>query len=385
MNFDNIVNEALAMDGYKKPLAFAIAKTHRSQLDPNKILSLDYLNVNWQENEKTAAIFLHYLSKKMSLDYQSEIVYAIDDGFVDFCMQAFGELVNSKEHKNAYIINLLDELKQEGKLKDVVLTMIFDDVAPKSIPVVYLKLYALSLKKVKPRTINLDGAFGILENLAWSGNIPIDLEWLRQNEMELKLRGAFPQIDYVDKFPTMLMHVIPSQNTRILDSKKVRLGAHIADGTTIMPGASYVNFNAGTLGISMVEGRISSSAVVGEGSDVGGGASILGVLSGTDGNPISVGKNCLLGANSVTGIALGDACIIDAGIAVLEGTKVFISNENQKKLNDFNDGFFDLSREIYKAKDLCLLNKMHFRQDSQSGQISCTLSKREIKLNADLH
>ncbi|ELB3527174.1 2,3,4,5-tetrahydropyridine-2,6-carboxylate N-succinyltransferase, partial [Campylobacter coli] len=131
---------------------------------------------------------------------------------------------------------------------------------------------------------------GLLSNVAWSDDKPIELEYLRANEMRLKMSNQYPKIDFVDKFPRFLAHIIPEDNTRILESSKVRMGASLAAGTTIMPGASYVNFNAGTTGACMVEGRISSSAIVGEGSDVGGGASILGVLSGTSGNAISVGK-----------------------------------------------------------------------------------------------
>jgi 2,3,4,5-tetrahydropyridine-2-carboxylate N-succinyltransferase len=134
----------------------------------------------------------------------------------------------------------------------------------------------------------------------------------------------------------------------------------------------------------MVEGRISSSAIVGDGSDVGGGASILGVLSGTDGNPISVGKNCLLGANSVCGIPLGDGCIIDAGIAILEGTKIGIYPEELKKIQEANPGI-TMEGEVFKGKQLAGLNGLHFRQNSQTGEITASRSKREVKLNAELH
>ena len=151
-----------------------------------------------------------------------------------------------------------------------------------------------------------------------------------------------------------------------------------------MPGASYVNFNAGTTGVSMVEGRISSSAIVGDGSDVGGGASILGVLSGTDGNPISIGKNTLLGANSVTGIPLGDGCIVDAGIAILAGTKFSVTANQLAKINEANPST-TLEGTSFKGKDLAGLNGLHFRQDSTTGALVVLRSTREVKLNADLH
>ena len=202
--------------------------------------------------------------------------------------------------------------------------------------------------------------------------------------MWLKINHKYPKIDFVDKFPRFLAHIIPEDNTRVLESSKVRMGAALAGGTTIMPGAAYVNFNAGTTGACMVEGRVSSSVVVGEGTDIGGGASILGVLSGTSGNAIGIGKACLLGANSVTGIPLGDNCIVDAGIAVLEGTKFFISDENKAALSKLNPNF-SFDKDIYKGLELANLNGLHFRMNSQTGQMSVSLNKKAIKLNEALH
>ena len=263
------------------------------------------------------------------------------------------------------------------------MVFIFEDTNPLSVESAYLKLYALSLGKAQLRQINLNGAFGLLHNVAWSGNTPIELDWLRENELDLKLSGKYPTIDMVDKFPRFLSHIIPADNTRILDTSKVRFGAQLAAGTTVMPGASYINFNAGTLGPVMVEGRISSSAIVGSGSDVGGGASILGVLSGTDGNPISIGENTLLGANSTTGIPLGDGCIVDGGLAIFAGTKITISSDDAIKINEVNNTY--LKSGVVKASQLQGLNGLHFRQDSQTGQYVVKRSTREVKLNSELH
>jgi 2,3,4,5-tetrahydropyridine-2-carboxylate N-succinyltransferase len=152
-----------------------------------------------------------------------------------------------------------------------------------------------------------------------------------------------------------------------------------------MPGACYINFNAGTLGAVMVEGRISSSAIVGSGSDIGGGASILGVLSGTDGNPISIGENTLLGANSVTGLPLGDGCIVDAGITVLAGTKIKISSEQLALINEANPEASLEDKTIFKGAELQGLNGIHYRQNSITGETIAKRSTREVKLNADLH
>ena len=234
------------------------------------------------------------------------------------------------------------------------------------------------------RDINLNGAFGALPNVAWSAGQPIELDYLREFEIELKLANEYPHIDFVDKFPRFLQHIIPQDNTRILDTSKVRFGAQLAAGTTVMPGASYINFNAGTTGSVMVEGRISSSAIVGDGSDIGGGASILGVLSGTDGNPISIGKNSLLGANSTCGIPLGDGCIIDAGLAILEGTKIGIYPDELKKIMEVNTNA-NMKGEIFKGKQLAFFNGLHFRQNSMTGETTASRSTREIKLNTELH
>ncbi|MEN8717112.1 MAG: tetrahydrodipicolinate N-succinyltransferase N-terminal domain-containing protein, partial [Sulfurovum sp.] len=266
---------------------------------------------------------------------------------------------------------------------DYRVVFIFEDDAPQSAETVYLKLYALSTGKAPLRSLNLNGAFGQLQNCAWVGNQPIELDWLRANEIALKLSGKYPSITKVDKFPQFLDHVIPADNTRILDTNKVRMGAQLAAGTTVMPGAAYINFNAGTEGSVMVEGRISSSAVVGAGSDVGGGASILGVLSGTDGVPVSIGDNTLLGANSCTGTAIGDSCILDAGVTILPGTKITLNEKAVAALKEINPD--KEIKELMRGMDFLGVNGFHFRQNSVNGQIIAMRSIREVKLNADLH
>lgn len=226
-----------------------------------------------------------------------------------------------------------------------------------------------------------------MPNLAWSGNTPFELDYLRENEVFLKLNGRYPAIDFVDKFPRYLMQVIPQfDNIRLLDSAKTRFGAYLGTGGyTQMPGASYVNFNSGALGACMNEGRISSSVIVGEGTDIGGGASILGVLSGGNQNPISIGKNCLLGVNSATGISLGDGCIVDGGVSVLEGTIFEISPAEAQKLSEINPDFKARSDNLYKGRDLSGFNGMHFRQNSKTGKMIVLRSNREIELNVALH
>ena len=386
--FKALVEEVKKSEGYREPIAFGIARVDRGQKNADKILQANYAIVNWNENFGSSAIFIKALQEAhTSVDFSgSEFVATINDNFVSNAMNAFAPYLaeaTGDAHKNVQVIKALANIEDIGK--DFRITLLFEDANPESVEAVYLKLYALSLQKAQLRAVNLNGAFGVLSNVAWVENRPYELEYLRENEIEMKLTGTFPNIDSVDKFPRFLQHIIPADNTRVLDSSRVRMGAQLADGTTVMPGASYINFNAGTLGAVMVEGRISSSAIVGAGSDVGGGASILGVLSGTDGNPISIGENTLLGANSVTGLPLGDGCIVDAGITVLAGTKISISGDELTKIKDANPSADLETKDIFKGEELQGLNGIHFRYDSISGQMVARRSTREVKLNADLH
>lgn len=391
--FNKFVDEIKKSKFYKEPIAWAFGRVNKGIIDTKKTLSVDYAVVNYKENLGSAAVVLWALNEcgvKLSLN-DSEAVFEIDDKITKKVLSIFEFLKDEAEgnkHKNLQNLMVINEILTNSEYGDenhFCVTFLFSDEKPKSVASVYLKLYLLSLGKVELRSINLDGAFGVLPNVAWDEFAkPVELEWLRENEIFLKMSGAYPVISSVDKFPRFLNHIIPDDSIRILDATKVRMGAQIANGTTVMPGASYINFNAGTTGKVMIEGRVSSSVVVGEGTDIGGGASILGVLSGTSGNPISIGKRCLLGANSVTGIPLGDDCIIDGGIAILEGTKVYIDEKNRTLLSKINPNF-DFKNEIYKAKELANLNGLHFRQNSQTGQITASLSKKAVKLNKDLH
>ena len=386
--FKALVAEVTGEAGYREPIAFGIARVDRGQKNAEKILQANFGLINWKENFGSAAVFIRALQEaNCAVDFSgSEFVATINDTFVQNAMSAFapylGEAIG-EAHKNVQVVKALANM--EDLAKDFRIVFLFEDANPESVEAVYLKLYALSQSKAELRTVNLNGAFGILSNVAWVGRTPYELEYLRDNEIEMKLNGTYPCIDGVDKFPRYLQHVIPADNTRILESSKVRMGAQLAAGTTVMPGASYINFNAGTLGAVMVEGRISSSAIVGAGSDVGGGASILGVLSGTDGNPISIGENTLLGANSTCGIPLGDACILDGGVAIFAGTKVKIAPEQLVLINEANPEANLEGKTTFRADELQGLNGLHFRQNSTTGEIVVRRSTREVKLNAELH
>ena len=386
--FKSLVAEIEAQAGYKKAIAFGIARVDRGQKNADKVLQANYALINWQENYGSAAVFVKALQESgCEVDFSgSEFVATLNDEFVTNAMNAFAvyaDEATGDKHKNIQVVKALANI--EDLAKNFRITFIFEDENAQSVEAAYLKLYALSLAKAELRTVNLNGVFGILSNVAWVGRTPYELEYLRENEIEMKLNGTYPTVDSVDKFPRFLQHIITADNTRILESSKVRMGAQLAAGTTVMPGASYINFNAGTLGAVMVEGRISSSAIVGAGSDVGGGASILGVLSGTDGNPISIGENTLLGANSTCGIPLGDACILDGGVAIFAGTKVKIAPEELVKINEANPEANLEAKTTWRADALQGLNGLHFRQNSSTGEIIVKRSVREVKLNAELH
>ncbi len=376
--------EVASQKGYRVPVAFGIARVTRGV--HGKTIAANFATVNYKESALTAATLVWALQENgIDVDFSdSECVCALPQSAVKSALDVFGCLLGDIEkHPNVHALFEIDRVYDANSEFEVI--FLFEDVAPRSVETVYLKLYLLSLGKAPIRSLNLDGAFSLMPNLAWDANgKPYELDWLRKNEIRLKMSDQYPNIVAVDKFPRYLSHIVPEDNVRILDSAKVRMGAQLAAGTVVMPGAAYINFNAGTLGQVMVEGRVSSSVKVGAGSDVGGGASILGVLSGTNGNPVSIGEKCLLGANSVTGVPLGDACVVDAGIAILEGTKVFISEAEREKLAALNPTFkFD--RDIYKARELSGLNGLHYRQNSQTGQITASFAARAVKLNENLH
>ena len=222
--------------------------------------------------------------------------------------------------------------------------------APTSAEDVYLRLHLLSHRLALPRTLNLDGAFGLLQNVAWTSRGPVALASLESVMWNVAQRGEPLVVNGVDKFPRMTDYVVPS-GVRIADASRVRLGAHLAAGTTVMH-EGFCNFNAGTLGTSMVEGRISSGVIVGDGSDIGGGASIMGTLSGGGKEVVTVGERCLLGANSGIGISLGDDCVVEAGLYVTGGTLVT-----------------DPDGTVSKARVLSGASGLLYRRNSISGAV----------------
>ena len=253
----------------------------------------------------------------------------------------------------------------------LVLVILATDEAPKSVAEGYLKLQLISHRLVKPHGVVLDGIFGLLHNIAWTNKGAIDLPELKERQMKARLKGKTIIVDCVDKFPKMVDYVVPA-GVRIADTSRVRLGAHVGEGTTVMH-EGFINFNAGTAGVSMVEGRISAGVMVGEGSDIGGGASIMGTLSGGGKMVVAIGENSLLGANAGLGFPLGNRCTIESGLYVTAGSKVKMLD------NQGNDAGF------VKARDLANKDDLLFRRNSTTGQIECLVNKSAVELNSMLH
>jgi 2,3,4,5-tetrahydropyridine-2-carboxylate N-succinyltransferase len=256
--------------------------------------------------------------------------------------------------------------------REVRLVEIADLAAPPvSTEDVWLRLHLLSTRLVAPHGLSLEGQFGVLANVVWTSAGPCAVDGFELTRARLRATGVNVTVLGVDKFPRMVDYVVPT-GVRIGDAGRVRLGAHLAEGTTVMH-EGFVNFNAGTLGASMVEGRISAGVVVGNGSDVGGGASIMGTLSGGGKETISIGERCLLGANAGIGISLGDDCVVEAGCYVTAGTKVTITDLDGKP-------------KVVKALDLSGASNVLFRRNSVTGAIEGVPWKSDgVSLNAALH
>ena len=244
------------------------------------------------------------------------------------------------------------------------------DSSIKDISSAYLKLHLISYKFVAPNSINLDGLFGVLPNVAWTNQGPIAINEIDERLSKSKLEDGKLFIRSLDKFPCLTDYIIP-KNVRIADASRVRLGAYLSSGTTIMH-EGFVNFNAGTLGKAMIEGRISAGVIIGNNSDLGGGCSTMGTLSGGNDIKISVGENCLLGANSGLGIPLGDNCIVEAGLYITAGTKIEL----------FDD---EGSKGVMKGSELSNYSNLVFIRNSLNGKVIAKPNQLSVKLNSELH
>ncbi|MEE9100524.1 MULTISPECIES: 2,3,4,5-tetrahydropyridine-2,6-dicarboxylate N-succinyltransferase [Pseudomonas] len=270
------------------------------------------------------------------------------------------------DNAQAALLNRLAESQ-----KPLVATLLAEDAAPSSTPEAYLKLHLLSHRLVKPHGLNLTGIFPLLPNVAWTNQGAIDLTELAELQLEARLKGKLLDVFSVDKFPKMTDYVVPA-GVRIADTARVRLGAYIGEGTTVMH-EGFVNFNAGTEGPGMIEGRVSAGVFVGKGSDLGGGCSTMGTLSGGGNIVISVGEGCLIGANAGIGIPLGDRNIVEAGLYVTAGTKIAVLDDQNNLV------------KVVKGRDLAGQPDLLFRRNSQTGAVECKTNKTAIELNEALH
>ena len=258
-----------------------------------------------------------------------------------------------------------------GSRRPCVLTLLESDSKPASTPEVYLKLHLLSHRFVKPNEQNLDDLYALLPNVAWTEIGAVDLAEVTSMQTRARTEGRVLEVAAVDKFPKMTNYVIPS-GVRIAHSARVRLGAYLGEGTTVMH-EGFVNFNAGAMGPNMIEGRVSQGVTVGSGSDLGGSASTAGTLSGGGNITITIGKDCLISANAGTGIPLGDRCTIEAGLYITPGTVVQVMDEDKN--------FF----KLVKARELAGQGDMLFIRNSQNGVVECRSNRKAISLNNALH
>lgn len=255
--------------------------------------------------------------------------------------------------------------------RPIAMVLLASDSDPQSVPEAYLKLHLISYRLCKPHDVNLNGIFGLLPNNAWTNRGAIDLRELAERQLQARCKGEPISVFSVDKFPRLTDYVVP-EGVRIADTARVRLGAYLGAGTTIMH-EGFVNFNAGTIGPGMIEGRISSGVIVGAGSDLGGGSSTMGTLSGGNTVVISIGEECLIGANAGVNIPLGDRCTIEAGLYLTAGSIVTVLDDHGNSVNQC------------KARDLGGKSDLLFLRNSLSGRVECRTNRSTIELNTELH
>ncbi|MBD8476310.1 2,3,4,5-tetrahydropyridine-2,6-dicarboxylate N-succinyltransferase [Pseudomonas sp. CFBP 8770] len=288
---------------------------------------------------------------------------------VAFSNTQASQLAEALKHVDPAQAALLTRLAESHK--PLVATLLAEDAALTSTPEAYLKLHLLSHRLAQPHSLNLAGIFPLLPNVAWTSQGAVDLAELGERQLEARLKGELLEVFSVDKFPKMTDYVVPA-GVRIADSARVRLGAYIGEGTTVMH-EGFVNFNAGTQGPGMIEGRVSAGVFVGKGSDLGGGCSTMGTLSGGGNIVIKVGEGCLIGANAGIGIPLGDRNTVEAGLYITAGTKVALLDEQNQLV------------KTLKARDLAGQPDLLFRRNSVTGAVECKSHKSAIELNEALH
>lgn len=367
-----LIAELTGRPGWTAPAAHALGIATLSDhpdVDDDKVLDVSYPFPNLAENDGFAALAAHVVAHPGGPG-----TVLLEAEHLERLAALLAPIVaGGGSHPNAELLPMLGRVTAVGEpdrpvRRVAVITFLADlDDAPLDTYDVWLRLHLLSTRRVAPRGLNLEGQFGLLNNVVWTDAGPCDPVWFDRWRAEQRAEGRQVVVRGVDKFPPLTDYVVPS-GVRIADATRVRLGAHLAEGTTVMH-EGFVNFNAGTLGNAMVEGRISAGVVVGADTDIGGGASIMGTLSGGGKEVISIGSGCLLGANSGLGISLGDDCTVEAGLYVTAGTRVTLP-----------DG------SVVKAAVLSGRDGLLFRRNSQSGAVEVLSERVDWKgLNDQLH
>jgi 2,3,4,5-tetrahydropyridine-2-carboxylate N-succinyltransferase len=387
--FSKLVAEIEATPGYVRPQAFGVGLAtfsvsdfeHPERIGPGaSVLDTWFPAPNHDENFGAAAVLARVVGQRAGS--QS---YRLSVAQLESCLEAFAPFAaDGKTHPNILALeqlrNTLLRLERDAALypkgeraldqvlpRAAVVTFV-GDLRHKPVDAhdAYLRLHLLSTRKLKPHAQSLEGLFGLLSNVVWTNLGPFSPEGFERARGVLRSQGRTVQVHSVDKFPRMTDYVVPT-GVRIADADRVRLGAYLGEGTTVMH-EGFVNFNAGTLGKSMIEGRVSAGVTVDDGSDVGGGASIMGTLSGGGNMVVKIGKGSLLGANSGCGIPLGDGCTIEAGLYITAGTKV-----------QLGDG------RVVKARELAGHDDLLFRRNSLTGAVEAVHKKNAVVLNPELH
>ena len=379
--FKEYVKEVTSRENYVQPIAYGLGIRRRKN---GKVLDVNFPLINWESNFGTAAVLID----AVDYDQNTNGFNVVSKSQLEKAFDKFAAFHNEIDaHANIANIQLLkDHMNQpEGIYQeiDVIAFFLFDEnIAVESAEEGYFKLQCLSQLHVKPHGLSLEGVFGKLTNVAWTNKGPILPEDVNTERIKATFKGEELKVSHLDKFPYMVDYHVPN-GVRIASGSQVRLGAHTAEGTTVMP-AGYVNFNAGTLGNAMVEGRISAGVVVGNNSDLGGGVSIMGTLSGGNNHVISIGEKCLLGANAGTGISLGYGCTIAAGVYVTAAAKVWMYNENKEPIN-LKGKVVEEGENIVKGMELSGKEHLLFIQDSTNGHLICRPNTKTIELNKNLH
>lgn len=366
-DFGEFVKSFGDRQGYHKPMAFGVGIAHVNS--KGEMLDAFFPFPNYMSNVGSAAVMadvVGHLSGTRSYRVEPHKLLEMVEYFQPF--EGDGKRHDNIAALKAVLNTVQGCMEKQGAIRVGVVSFIdqpYNDPGPQTVVDAYLRLHLLSHRLVRPNGINLDGIFGKLPNNAWTNEGPIDLDDLPNRRLDALMRRHPLHVNAVDKFPRMVDYVIPS-GVRIADASRVRLGAYLGEGTTVMH-EGFCNFNAGTEAASMVEGRISASVFVGAQSKIGGGASIMGTLSGGGTEVISIGRGCLIGANAGTGISLGDKCVIEAGLYVTAGMPVIYEGRTMK------------------AGELSGHDGLTFRRHGTNGVVEVLNRPNSVELNEELH